>query len=105
MILLQRILFLSAAGVCAAFGQLSNRVLVVHNTTVPDSVSVADYYVAQRAIPAANRCAITTASTTAISLGDYQSLIQAPIRACLNNVGSQNILYIVMTYGVPYVLT
>ena len=37
---------------------LSNRVLVVYNSAVPESLEVADYYMQKRDIPAANKCAI-----------------------------------------------
>lgn len=84
---------------------LNTRVLVVHNNAVPDSISVANYYAAQRSIPASNRCAISSSSQTNITLAQYRSIIEAPLRACLNAVGTQKILYIVMTYGVPYVIS
>lgn len=98
-----RWVFVTCAGIACAFSQsLASRVLVVHNSAVPESVLVADHYVQQRSIPAANRCAITSASTDFISLDQYRRAIQTPIRACLNTAGAGNILYIVLTYGVPY---
>lgn len=92
----------AATAACLLGANLSDRVLVVHNTAVAASISVANYYVAKRQIPAVNRCAITSASDSFISLNEYKTLIQTPIQKCLNAVGSTKILYIVMTYGVPY---
>lgn len=95
-------LLLTAYAVTALGQPLNGRVLVVQNSTSADSIALADYYIAQRSIPAANRCVITSPSTTSVTLAEYRSQIRDPIRACLNAAGPQNILYIVMTYGVPY---
>ena len=81
---------------------LNERVLVVYNSTVPASVSVANYYATQRVIPAANLCPISPPSTTSLSWSQYVSSVKTPVQNCLNAVGAQNILYIVFTYQTPY---
>ncbi len=98
---LKRILILAAiaAGVCVA-QPLNQRVLIVYNTTVPDSLEVANYYAAARGIPLANLCAITSIDTRDVLA--YASVARDPIRTCLNTVGASNILYIVMSYGTPW---
>lgn len=83
---------------------LASRVLVVYNTTSAASANVANHYIAQRGIPAANLCAITTTATEAILASDYTNVIKTPIRNCLNALGRQNILYIVFTYDTPFAL-
>lgn len=54
-------------GVAPLAGQpLNQRVLVVYNTNFADSLTVANYYIAQRGIPAANLCAISPPSSTGL---------------------------------------
>jgi uncharacterized protein (TIGR03790 family) len=81
---------------------LNQRVLVVYNTNFADSLTVANYYMAQRGIPAANLCAISPPSGTGISMTDYVNTVKMPVRTCLTNVGRTNILYIVFSYLTPY---
>ena len=85
---------------------LAARTLVVYNSDDTDSVGVADYYVAKRSIPDANRCPISLSKipnanligVAYANLADYE----APIKTCLNSVGPDNILYIVFTYDTPF---
>ncbi|HYG81069.1 MAG TPA: TIGR03790 family protein [Pyrinomonadaceae bacterium] len=82
---------------------LNERVLVVYNPTLPESVEVADYYVARRGIPAANKCPISTAETFWIGdWNDFDAGVRNPIKNCLNMVGRDKILYIVFSYLTPY---
>ncbi len=88
-----------------ATGQpLNQRVLVVYNTNFADSLTVANHYIAQRGIPAANLCAISPPSSTEIALTDYVNTVKTPIQSCLTNLpnGRTNILYIVFSYLTPY---
>jgi TIGR03790 family protein len=77
-------------------------VLVVYNANFPDSLTVANYYMTQRGIPAANLCAISPPSSTILSMADYVSTVKTPIRACLTSVGRTQVLYIVFSYLTPY---
>src|SRR5215471_12386051 len=90
-----------------AFGQttLEDRVLVVYNSNVSDSLAVARHYMAQRHIPEANRCRIAVDSVDYIKQGEFETRVKAPIRKCLETVGKQKILYIVFSYQTPYVVT
>ena len=81
---------------------LSQRVLVVYNATVPESLEVADYYLAKRAIPASCKCPITPPDTAAVDWSVFDSSVRAPIRDCLDAVGRDQILYIVFAYQTPY---
>jgi uncharacterized protein (TIGR03790 family) len=81
---------------------LNQRVLVVYNTNFSDSLAVANYYIAQRGIPAANLCAISPPSSLGLSMTDYVNTVKTPVRACLTNLGRTNILYIVFSYLTPY---
>src|SRR5579885_3065256 len=81
---------------------LNQRVLVVYNSADPDSTSVANYYIAQRAIPAGNLCPITPSSTTFLAWGDFVTTVKAPIQSCLNAVGASNILFRSFAYKTPY---
>jgi len=79
-------------------------VLVVYNTNYADSLAVANHYMSQRNVPAANLCAITPPANDYLSLSDYTTYVKTPIQNCLNTLGQKNILYIVMSYLTPFVI-
>ncbi len=94
-----------------------NTVLVVYNSTVSDSQTLANYYasaVTGRNIPAANMCPVAFADPSNISYTEYTTTSPLPstppvrtqIRNCLNSAtdGAGGILYIVMAYMTPYQL-
>ncbi len=86
-----------------AFSQssLASRVLIVYDPADTDSKAVATHYQTVRGVPAANMCAITSEAASQIDYSDYVSLIRNPVRSCLNSVGPQNILYILLAYLQP----
>lgn len=92
--------------VFAADEDLAARVLVVSNATFDESKRVADYYMKKRGIPRANRCEIRTGAqkldTEILFWDQYDSKVAEPIKACLNRVGKDRILYIVFSFDVPY---
>jgi uncharacterized protein (TIGR03790 family) len=82
---------------------LASRVLVVYDPTVPDSVNVANHYLTARGIPSANLCAITPPETVfPLSWSVWLSSVKAPIQSCLDTVGPDQILYIVLSYIRPF---
>ena len=81
---------------------LPERVLVVYNANVPQSLEVANYYSTKRGIPAANKCAITPTHSDAIDFYDYEINVKKPIQSCLNAIGKERILYIVFAFQTPY---
>ena len=82
---------------------LNERVLVVYNPGVPESLEVADYYMTRRGIPAANRCALATAEPYYLSdWNAFDAGVRTPIKNCLDTVGRDKILYIVFSYQTPY---
>ena len=83
---------------------LSQQVLVVYNTNFPESLDVANYYRAQRGIPAGNLCPISPRDPESVGSAEYESTVRIPIQNCLNAVGANNILYIVFSYLTPFVL-
>ena len=91
----------------AAFPQsvpLKDRVLILVNDRVPESVSVGQYYAAKRNIPAANILHLKTLATEQISQEEFKDQIENPVRKFLDANGGamrKKILYIVPTYGVP----
>ncbi|HZU43562.1 MAG TPA: TIGR03790 family protein, partial [Terriglobales bacterium] len=98
-------IFLSAQFAMAAKASLNQQVLVVYDPTVPDSVNVANHYLAARSIPSANLCAVSPPETSfALSWSNYVSKVRTPIQTCLNNLGPKNILYIVLAYIRPFSL-
>ena len=82
---------------------LNERVLVVYNQSVPESLEVADYYMARRSIAAANKCAINSTQTTYLpDWNVFNSIVKTPVKNCLNAIGRDKILYIVFSYQTPY---
>jgi uncharacterized protein (TIGR03790 family) len=88
---------------------LADRVLVVYNAGLPESRSVAEYYLARRHIPRSNLCPIgpfeDPAPSTAISWDRFDTIIRVPIQQCVNAVGRDRILYIVFAFGTPFRLS
>jgi len=87
----------------------AGQVLVVYNQRYKESRTVADYYMAQRGIPAKNKCAVdaeTPGPNTYIAggLAGYHDSIKAPVQKCLNAIGKENILYIVFSHMTPFKL-
>jgi len=101
---LRRCLVLLSGAVAGLQGQasLSERVLVVYNSNMPDSLAVARHYMAQRKIPEANRCRISTSSADSLKQDEYETRVKAPVRKCIEALGKQKILYIVFSYQTPY---
>lgn len=81
---------------------LNQRVLVVYNANVPESLEVANYYISRRGIPENRRCAISPASASDVDWSEYDAVIEAPIKQCLDAVGRDQILYIVFSYQTPF---
>jgi uncharacterized protein (TIGR03790 family) len=86
---------------------LADRVLVVYNKMYGESGKLADYYMAQRRIPAANKCAVDVESPGANNyiiggIAGYHKAIKEPLEKCLNRLGRENILYIVFSYSMPF---
>ena len=101
-----------AAGFFLAMNQetaaqsLTSRVLVIYNSNpaiLAASVNVADYYVSKRGIPAANRCGVSFPNQEQITEAEWQT-VRGAIRTCLDGVGRSNVLYVVLSYGTPYLL-
>jgi uncharacterized protein (TIGR03790 family) len=84
---------------------LNERVLVVYNAANADSTAVAEYYRGARAIPQANLCATNPPSIVVLTEAQFNATLKPQIRACLDNVGRQKVLYIVMAYATPFVLS
>ncbi len=89
----------------AATSAEAAKTLVVYNTSYPESLEVADYYMQKRGIPAANKCAITDGGGNNGYMGDhvaYNTIVKTPIQNCLTALGPDNILYIVFSYMTPF---
>src|ERR1700674_4854621 len=84
---------------------LSERVLVVYNSSASESLSIARHYMAQRQIPESHRCKISVDSVDYLKQDEFESRVKAPVRKCIEAVGKQKVLYIVFSYQPPYVVT
>jgi uncharacterized protein (TIGR03790 family) len=81
---------------------LNERVMVVYNSAGKDSHAVAKYYMEKRGIPQTNLCKIDTDEDVMQDGSRYEPEVKKPLRACLEKIGKQQILYIVMSYRTPY---
>ncbi len=80
---------------------LNERVMVLYDTANQDSHKVAKYYMDKRNIPKQNICKIDTYNEGMWEGDWYEQTIRKPVRACLDKIGKQKILYIVVSYGTP----
>ena len=99
----------SAAGQDAHSLPLNDRVLVVYNSWTKQSKQVADHYISKRNIPAANLCALKIDDADSqnyqiVARADVEKKVMEPIKKCLEKVGRQRILYIVLTYQTPFLI-
>ncbi|MCU1232176.1 MAG: hypothetical protein JWP63_143, partial [Candidatus Solibacter sp.] len=91
----------------AALGQtipLKDRVLILVNDRVAESVAVGQYYAAKRGIPAGNIFRVKTSPAEIVSPEEYKEQIETPLKKYLDANGGamrRKIIYIVPTYGVP----
>ena len=82
----------------------AENVLVVVNGSSPQSVEIGEYYRKRRGIPERNVLKLSYhANLEMVSFRIFEENIKAPIQAYLTSQGlKEKILYIVMTYGLPY---
>lgn len=99
------LLSLFSTSVLAGQTPLSERVLVIYNANASDSLGVAKYYMEQRGIPAANRCKIAVSSPESITEEEMDRRVRLPVRKCLEGDRKKQILYIVLSWQTPYVVT
>jgi uncharacterized protein (TIGR03790 family) len=93
-----------AAAAAAQTVPLKDRVLILVNDRVPQSLSVGQYYAAKRNIPTANILHLKTSPAEQIAPEEFKDQIETPVRKFLDaGAGAmrRKILYIVPTYGVP----
>jgi len=100
------LVLLARAG-AAAEPAASERVLVVVNGYERDSKRVAAHYLAVRGIPEANRCVVKPFSkdsdgTTTITWEEFDEHLRPEIRKCVQRVGAAKVLYIVLSYLMPF---
>jgi uncharacterized protein (TIGR03790 family) len=89
---------------------LNQRVLVIYNGFSKHSKEIAQYYMQARHIPAGNKCELKPVEFKAgisfpivyVAYEDLDNTIRNPIRKCLGRVGKEKILYLVLTFDVPY---
>lgn len=81
---------------------LNERVMVVYNAGGEGSQKVAKYYMEKRDIPKANLCKIDTGVEAIEEASRLEPDLKKPLRACLEKLGKQQILYIVFSFQTPY---
>ena len=91
----------------AALGEtipLKDRVLILVNDRVPESLAVGQYYAAKRNIPVANILRLKVSAAEIIGVEEFKEQIETPLKKFLDANGGamrRRIVYIVPTYGVP----
>jgi uncharacterized protein (TIGR03790 family) len=92
----------------SCFGQagvpLKDRVLVLVNERVKESVEVGRYYAEKRGIPAGQILRLKTNTDEVMPMEEYRDQIEAPLKKFLDANGGamkRKILYIVPVYGIP----
>ena len=81
---------------------VNDRVLVVYNSAVRESKQVAEYYLTKRSIPASHLCKIDASSPEQVDKDEFDASVKRPIQKCLNRLGKDTILYIVLSYQTPW---
>jgi len=92
------------ASAALAQAPLNDSVLVIYNSDAPDSKQVASYYMAKRRIPASHLCKISVSSDAQIKQAEYDTNVKRPVQKCLEQADKDKILYIVLSYGTPWLL-
>lgn len=86
----------------AATAQTAENLLLVVNTNSPQSVQIAEHYIAVRHVPDRNVVRIKTSVEETVSRPQYTDSIERPIGAWLEGHRLQDqVLYLVLTKGVP----
>ena len=77
------------------------RIVVIVNDNVPDSVEVGEYYAQQRSVPSGNICHVTTVATETCSGAEYAALA-AQVNSFLDSNGLRDSTYCLLTtFGIP----
>jgi uncharacterized protein (TIGR03790 family) len=85
-----------------AFALTADEVVVIANTKANDSLSLAKYYMQQRAIPAENLITIRTTWKESCNREQYQEDIAEPVKEAIQKLQQQKrIRCLVTMYGVP----
>ncbi len=80
-------------------------VMVLYNADEPDAVALAQYYGQARSLPSAHLCGVAGVdpATRTMDFDVYQTLIHAPLAACLQGLPQpEEIDYLVVVRGLPY---
>jgi uncharacterized protein (TIGR03790 family) len=96
-----------APGVASAGGGPMN-VMVVYSSADTGAIGVAQHYATARSLPTGHLCGVpgVAAGMTTIDFATYQTLIQAPVDACLAALPQPDeIDYLVLVRGLPYSVT
>lgn len=78
-------------------------VVVVANADVPESVSLAIRYAAERDLPPSQICLLSLPVTEDLALADFQAMLDVPLRACIARTEglAERLEAILLVRGVP----
>ncbi len=80
---------------------VTDRMLVVYNADEPDSLTVAEHYVAARGLPESALCPTTPGGTTVIDASAYSAGVGTAVLACIDGRWD-HWLQFVTVWGMPY---
>jgi len=78
---------------------VKKEVVILVNETIPESVSIGEYYASKRGIPREQICRVRTVGQEICTWPQLRTDILIPLRSFLET--KPDVLYIVPTYGVP----
>jgi uncharacterized protein (TIGR03790 family) len=81
-------------------------ILIIYNSSVPDSKEVASYYAKKRGVPKANLIQVNVTASEAIHRLEFKQKMLPSIRASINRLkGSERNPVILLVYGIPLRIT
>lgn len=83
---------------------LSGNVLVVYHSGREESRQVAEHYAQRRGIPRLHLCGVDFPATHSVRGDHYLEQVKPVVRKCLERIGPDRILYIVLSYLSPFLV-
>ncbi|MCW5964947.1 MAG: TIGR03790 family protein [Bryobacterales bacterium] len=91
----------SAASPPNSLESLSSSVLVVYHSGLEESREVAEHYVRRRGIPRLHLCGVEFPASHVVRGDHYLEQVKPVVRKCLERIGPDRVLYIVLSYLTP----
>ncbi len=80
---------------------ITDRMLVIYNADEPDSLAVAEHYVASRGLPDSALCPTTPGGIDAIEASAYSAGVGVPVLDCIDGAWGDYLIFVTV-WGMPY---